>query len=84
MMSKKLKVGLQLSIGGLGDKSFNDSAFSGIQEAKEKLKQNTRRLAKKQGTWFRKDKRIRWIDVSLSDTPKQTALQIARSVNSEQ
>ena len=36
-MSKKLKVGLQLSIGGLGDKSFNDSAFSGVEEAKEKL-----------------------------------------------
>jgi basic membrane protein A len=36
-MSKKLKVGLQLSIGGLGDKSFNDSAFSGAEEAKEKL-----------------------------------------------
>ncbi len=32
-MSKKQKVGLQLSIGGLGDKSFNDSAFSGIEEA---------------------------------------------------
>lgn len=36
-MSKKLKVGLQLSIGGLGDKSFNDSAFSGVEEAQEKL-----------------------------------------------
>jgi basic membrane protein A len=36
-MSEKLKVGLQLSIGGLGDKSFNDSAFSGVEEAKEKL-----------------------------------------------
>ena len=35
-MSKKLKVGLQLSIGGLGDKSFNDSAFSGVEEAREK------------------------------------------------
>ncbi|MCG3207824.1 MAG: Membrane lipoprotein TmpC [Anaerolineae bacterium] len=32
-MSNKLKVGLQLSIGGLGDKSFNDSAFAGIEEA---------------------------------------------------
>ncbi len=31
-------------------------------EAIEQLKQNTRRFAKRQLTWFRKDKRIRWID----------------------
>ncbi len=32
-MSKPIKVGLQLSIGGRGDLSFNDSAFAGIEEA---------------------------------------------------
>lgn len=31
-------------------------------EAIEKLKQNTRRFAKRQMTWFRKDTRIEWID----------------------
>ena len=36
MMSNKIKVGLQLSIGGLGDKSFNDSAFGGLEEAQQK------------------------------------------------
>jgi basic membrane protein A len=35
MMSKKIKVGLQLSVGGLGDKSFNDSAYSGLEEAQQ-------------------------------------------------
>jgi len=35
-MSNNFKVGLQLSIGGLGDKSFNDSAFAGIEEAQTK------------------------------------------------
>jgi basic membrane protein A len=33
----KLKVGLVLSTGGLGDKSFNDSAYAGLKEAEEKL-----------------------------------------------
>jgi basic membrane protein A len=33
----KLKVGLVLSTGGLGDKSFNDSAYAGLREAEEKL-----------------------------------------------
>ena len=33
------------------------------QEAKELMKKNTRNFAKRQMTWFRKDKRIEWIDV---------------------
>ncbi|MBN1220880.1 MAG: BMP family ABC transporter substrate-binding protein [Anaerolineae bacterium] len=32
-MAKTIKVGLQLSVGGLGDKSFNDSAYSGLEAA---------------------------------------------------
>jgi basic membrane protein A len=32
-----LKVGLVLSTGGLGDKSFNDSAYAGLKEAEEQL-----------------------------------------------
>ena len=32
------------------------------QEAIEQLKQNTRRFAKRQLTWFRKDERIEWVD----------------------
>jgi len=34
-MSQKTKVGLQLSVGGLGDLSFNDSAYAGLQEAQQ-------------------------------------------------
>ncbi len=34
-MSETLKVGLQLSVGGLGDLSFNDSAFAGLEEAQQ-------------------------------------------------
>lgn len=34
---EKLKVGLVLSIGGLGDKSFNDLAYIGMKEASEEL-----------------------------------------------
>ncbi len=35
-MSKKIKIGMQLSIGGLGDRSFNDSAYAGLEEAQQK------------------------------------------------
>lgn len=33
--SKDLKVGLILAMGGLGDKSFNDSAYAGLQKAEK-------------------------------------------------
>ncbi len=35
--AKALKVGIVLSTGGLGDKSFNDSAFRGLENAKKDL-----------------------------------------------
>ncbi len=35
--SKSLKVGIVLSIGGLGDKSFNDAAYRGLEMAKKDL-----------------------------------------------
>ncbi|MFA4991245.1 MAG: tRNA (adenosine(37)-N6)-dimethylallyltransferase MiaA [Candidatus Omnitrophota bacterium] len=40
-----------------------------LEEAKELLKKNTRRFAKKQLTWFRPDKRIHWLGADgKSDT----------------
>lgn len=35
--NKGLKVGLVLNLGGLGDKSFNDSAYAGLVRAKDEL-----------------------------------------------
>lgn len=34
---KKFKVGIVLSVGGLGDKSYNDSAYNGVQLAAKDL-----------------------------------------------
>jgi basic membrane protein A len=34
-MAKNIKVGLQLSVGGLGDLSFNDSAYAGLTKAQQ-------------------------------------------------
>jgi tRNA dimethylallyltransferase len=47
-----------------------------IDMAKDQLKQNTRHLAKKQMTWFRKEKRIDWIDVTSDNRPAQVAEKI--------
>lgn len=38
-----------------------------LERAVELIKRNTRRFAKRQLTWFRKDKRIKWIPVNQED-----------------
>ena len=38
------------------------------EEMVNQIKKNTRRYAKRQMTWFRKDKRIQWIDMEGKDT----------------
>lgn len=39
-----------------------------LEEATEKLKQGTRRYAKRQLTWFRADRRIQWVEVGENRT----------------
>lgn len=43
-------------------KGYLDGMYD-IEKAKDMLKKNTRRFAKRQLTWFRPDKRIVWLDV---------------------
>jgi tRNA dimethylallyltransferase len=38
-----------------------------LNEMKELIKMNTRRFAKRQMTWFRKDKNINWIDITSEE-----------------
>jgi tRNA dimethylallyltransferase len=45
-----------------------------LDEAVRLIKRNTRRLAKRQLTWFRKDKRIKWIDLSTCPSPDDTVV----------
>lgn len=46
-----------------------------LDEAIQLIKRNTRRYAKRQLTWFRKDKRIRWIDLSICTNPLVTIIE---------
>lgn len=40
------------------------------EQAKDLMKMNTRRFAKRQLTWFRKEKRLTWVMMEESDTPQ--------------
>ncbi|MCF7873381.1 MAG: tRNA (adenosine(37)-N6)-dimethylallyltransferase MiaA [Candidatus Omnitrophica bacterium] len=70
LLDKKLSLTAEKIIGINEIKDYlknkGDSLHTGtvplVGEAKEKIKQNTRRFAKRQITWFKKDPRIEWID----------------------
>jgi tRNA dimethylallyltransferase len=47
-----------------------------LEEAKRLIKRNTRRYAKRQLAWFRKDKRIHWINMKQNEKPQITAKKI--------
>jgi len=54
--------------------SYLDSKCD-LDEAVRLIKQNTRRFAKRQLTWFRKDKRIKWIDLSTYPSPEDVIIE---------
>lgn len=54
-----------------------------LEEAVHILKRNTRRFAKRQLTWFRRDERIRWLDVEECGGPAGTAREIVGSIEQE-
>ena len=45
----------------------------GMDETKERIKLNTRHLAKRQLTWFRREKRLNWIALGPDDTAQSVA-----------
>lgn len=49
-----------------------------LERAKELIKRNTRRYAKRQLTWFRKDKRIEWITIKDGEKPLHVARRIVK------
>ncbi|MEW6541084.1 MAG: tRNA (adenosine(37)-N6)-dimethylallyltransferase MiaA [Bacillota bacterium] len=54
-----------------------------LEEAIRILKRNTRRFAKRQLTWFRRDERIRWLDVEECGGPAGAAREIVASIEQE-
>jgi len=52
-----------------------------LEEARRLIKRNTRLYAKRQLTWFRKDKRIQWIEVNHRDKPKDIAEKIWKELS---
>lgn len=54
-----------------------------LEQAKLLMQKNTRNYAKKQLTWFRKDKRIKWINIKEKDTAERIAKHIWKELNED-
>jgi len=60
-----------------------EGCFAGLYDldkAKSLMKKNTRNYAKRQLTWFRKDKRIEWLGVRDKETPASVANKIYKKL----
>lgn len=70
------------SMQGLGYKEIAAylRGLSTFKEAVYLLKRNTRRFAKRQFTWFKKDKRICWIDVGKYSSIMEVVQEIATGI----
>lgn len=60
-------------------KGYFDGLYD-LEEAKQLMKRNTRSFAKRQLTWFRKDKRINWIEIKDKEKPEKVAERIFREL----
>lgn len=74
-----IKSGLSLTCGqaiGTNElKGYLDGRYD-LEAAKALIKKNSRRYAKRQLTWFRKDTRVRWVSVERRDAIKEILRQI--------
>jgi len=72
-----------ISMQGLGYKEmfqYLEGELS-LEEATEIIKRDTRRFAKRQYTWFRRDKRIKWVDVEKFNSKEELTKHLLGLVN---
>jgi tRNA dimethylallyltransferase len=75
LLRKKLSKTSRYAI-GLGELAEYFEGKYDLAEAKRLMQRNTRHYAKRQLTWFRKDKRIEWVNIGVQDKPQQIAQRI--------
>ncbi|TBR15625.1 tRNA (adenosine(37)-N6)-dimethylallyltransferase MiaA [bacterium] len=78
LLKKRLSKTASCAIGIKEIKGYLDGSYD-LDEAKRLVRRNSRWYAKRQLTWFRKDKRIIWIPVKDKQTPQKTAKEIYKT-----
>ena len=80
LLRKKLSKTATYAIGIKELRGYLEGQYD-LEEAKRLIKRHTCQYARRQLTWFRKDKRIRWIEVTEKDTPRTIAKRITDELN---
>lgn len=81
LLRLKLSRTARYALGIREAKGYLDGLY-GLEEAKRLLKKNTRNYAKRQLTWFRKDKRIQWLNIKYKEKSASIANRIFEKINS--
>ena len=79
LLRKKLSKTAGSAIGIKELKGCFDGQYD-LQEAKELIQRHSRNYAKRQLGWFRKDKRVNWINIAELEKPGQTACRIKKKL----
>ncbi|MDD5129922.1 MAG: tRNA (adenosine(37)-N6)-dimethylallyltransferase MiaA [Candidatus Omnitrophica bacterium] len=80
LLKYKLSQTAQCAIGIRELKGYFDANYP-LAEAKRLMQRNSRHYAKRQLTWFRKDKRIKWVDIKQKESPAQVALKLWKKLS---
>ena len=79
LLKLKLSKTARYAIGINEIKGYLDGRYD-LEQAKRLMKKNTRNYAKRQLTWFRKDKRIEWVEIKDKETPESVANRIFKKL----
>jgi tRNA dimethylallyltransferase len=79
LLKLKLSKTARAAIGLKEIKGFLEGLYD-FQEAKRLMKRNTRQYAKRQMSWFRKDRRINWINIEAKEKPAAITKRIVKQL----
>ncbi len=82
LLKLKLSKTSRFAIGIREIKDYLEGMYD-LEQAKELIKRNTRWYAKRQLTWFRKDKRIHWVQIGQVEKPESVARQISKALSAD-
>ncbi len=82
LLKLKLSKTASYAIGIRELKGYFDANYD-LNEAKRQMIRNTCLYSKRQLTWFRKDKRIKWVEVNPTEKPKEIAGEIYKLSEAE-
>jgi len=80
LLKKKLSKTASQAIGIKELKGYFDGLYD-LERTREIITQSTCQYAKRQLTWFRKDKRIQWIQIGSKETSQSIAKKIKEKIN---